>query len=147
MFKNEATVHASSISMKTRSVNQLKKRTFTTFTSSIVTSSSLSSMFNMTTFSFIQIYTTLLTASSTFILLHYFSDLQTILGLLTSLITEYQHSSSSSSSFSLQTSLSSSSSLLFSSSSQRTHSVTSSSATFVLLLLSSSINTNTNFST
>ena len=75
MFKNKATVHASSISIKTRSADQSKKRTSTTFISSIVTPSSLSSMFNMSTSSSIQIYTTFLTASSTLILLHHFSDL------------------------------------------------------------------------
>jgi len=89
MFKSEATVHVLLISMKTRSADQLKKRISTIFISFIVTSSSLSSMFNMTTPSSIQIYITLLTASSIFTFLHHFSDLQTILGLLTSLITEY----------------------------------------------------------
>jgi len=97
MFNDEATLHASSINIKTRSADQLKKRTFTTFMLFIITlSSSLSLMFNMTTLSSIQIYTTLLSALSlTLIFLHSFNDLKTILDLLTSLIAAFQHHSSS----------------------------------------------------
>ena len=83
MFNDEATLHVSLISMKTKSADQLKKRTFTTFTLfTITSSSSLSLMFNMTTSSSIQIYTTLLSALSlTLIFSHSFSDLKAILNV------------------------------------------------------------------
>ncbi len=128
MFNDEVTLHVSLISMKTRSADQLKKRTFITFMLFIITlPSSLSLMFNITTFNSIQIYTTLLSALSlTFTFSHFFNDLKTILGLLTLLIAAFQHYSSS-----LQTLQSSSS---FSSSLQTSQSSSSSSSSFLQTL-------------
>jgi len=149
MHNDEATLHASPLSLKTISVNQLKKRTSTTSTLFIITSSS--SMSSMTTPSSIQIYITLLsTLSLTFILSHSFSDLKAILGLLTSLIAAlYYYSSSSSHSSSLLQILqpSSFSSSFSSSSSQKTRSVTPSLTILITQFLSSSIDTSINSET